>query len=104
MKHRQNSHPIIYCPMSEGVSEQVSAAEGASEAILALLSSRWLSIMFLVLFCFISVEICESQLVCDGRTDRRIDEHTLLWRSENASKKEMEIDLRTTIKTSEPGI
>ena len=38
-KHRQNSHLISHCPMSEGVSEvseraseQVSAAEGASEA------------------------------------------------------------------------
>ena len=38
-KHGQNSHPIIHCPMSEGVSEvseraseRVSAAEGASEA------------------------------------------------------------------------
>ena len=34
-KHRQNSHPIIHCPTSEGVSEvseRVSAAEGASEA------------------------------------------------------------------------
>ena len=30
-KHRQNCHPIIHCPTSEGVSE-VSAAEGASEA------------------------------------------------------------------------
>ena len=38
-KHRQNSHPMIHCPMSEGVSEVsertselVSAAERASEA------------------------------------------------------------------------
>ena len=37
-KHRQNSHPIIHCPMSEGVSEvsgaseRVSAAEGLSKA------------------------------------------------------------------------
>ena len=36
-KHRQNSHPIIHCPTSEGVSEvseqaNESAAEGASEA------------------------------------------------------------------------
>ena len=34
-KHRQNSNLTIHCPTSEGVSEvseQVSAAEGASEA------------------------------------------------------------------------
>ena len=37
-KHSQNSHSIIHCPTSEGVSEvsgaseRVSAAEGASEA------------------------------------------------------------------------
>ena len=34
-KHRINSHPIIHCPTSEGLSEvceRVSAAEGASEA------------------------------------------------------------------------
>ena len=31
-KHRQNSHSIIHCPTSEGVSERLSAAEGASEA------------------------------------------------------------------------
>ena len=34
-KHRQNSHPIIHFPTSEGVSEvseRVSVAEGASEA------------------------------------------------------------------------
>ena len=30
-KHRINSHPIIHCPTSEGVSEE-SAAEGASKA------------------------------------------------------------------------
>ena len=42
-------------------------------SILALMSTRWLSIMFLVLFCFISVEISEIKLVCDRRTDRRMD-------------------------------
>ena len=51
-------------------------------SILALMSFRWRIIMFLVLFCFISVEISEIQLVCDGRTDgptdRRTDGHTLL--------------------------
>ena len=37
-KHRQNSHLIIHCPTSKGVSEvsegvsEVSAAEGTSEA------------------------------------------------------------------------
>ena len=31
-KHRQNSHPIIHCPMSEGLGERVNTAEGASEA------------------------------------------------------------------------
>ena len=34
-KHRENSHPIIHFPTSEGVSEvseRVSAAEGAREA------------------------------------------------------------------------
>ena len=36
-KHRQNSHPIIHCPTSEGVSEvserakKVSTVEGASD-------------------------------------------------------------------------
>ena len=39
-------------------------------SILALMSFRWRSISFLVLFCFISVEISEIQLVCDRRTDR----------------------------------
>ena len=42
-------------------------------SILALMTFRWRSIMFLVLFCFISVEISEIQLVCDGRTDGRTD-------------------------------
>merc|ERR1712168_1631494 len=36
-------------------------------SISALMSFRWLSIMFFVLFCFISVEISEIQLVLDGR-------------------------------------
>ena len=45
-------------------------------SILALMSSRWLSIMFLVLFCFISVEISEIQLVCDRRTDGPTDGRT----------------------------
>ena len=53
-------------------------------SILALISSRRLRIMFLVLFCFISVKIAEIQLVCDrrtdgptdGRTDRRTDRRT----------------------------
>ena len=31
-KNRLNSYPIIHFPTSEGVSEQVSAAEGPSEA------------------------------------------------------------------------
>ena len=49
-------------------------------SILALMTFRWRSIMFLVLFCFISVEISEIQLVCDrptdGPTDRRTDGRT----------------------------
>ena len=45
-------------------------------SILAFMSSRWRSIMFLVLFCFISVEISEIQLVCDRRTDGRTDGRT----------------------------
>ena len=45
-------------------------------SILALMSFRWRSIMFSVLYCFISVEISEIQLVCDGRTDRRTDGRT----------------------------
>ena len=31
-KHRKNSHLIIHCPTSEGVSERVSAAEHATKA------------------------------------------------------------------------
>ena len=42
-------------------------------SILALMSSRWLSIMFLVLFYFISVNVSEFQLVCDRQTDGRTD-------------------------------
>ena len=45
-------------------------------SILALMTFRWRSIMFLVLFCFISVEISEIQLVCDRRTDGRTDGRT----------------------------
>ena len=40
------------------------------------MSLRWLSVMFLVLFCLISVDISdfsEIQLVCDGPTGRRTD-------------------------------
>ena len=49
-KHRMNSHPIICCPMSEGVSEvsevsevssEVSAAEGASEASSSEQANEW---------------------------------------------------------------
>jgi len=49
-------------------------------SILALMSFRWRSIMSLVLYCFISVEISDIQLVCDrptdGRTDGRTDRRT----------------------------
>ena len=45
-KHRQNSHPIIHYPTSEGVSEvseRVSAAEGASEASSPEQANKWAS-------------------------------------------------------------
>ena len=45
-------------------------------SILALMSFRWHSIMFSVLFCFISVKISEIQLVCDGPTDGPTDRPT----------------------------
>ena len=46
-------------------------------SILTLMTFRWRSIMFLVLFCFISVEISEIQLVCDQPTDGRMDRRTV---------------------------
>ena len=45
-------------------------------SILALMTFRWRGIMFIVLFCFILVEISEIQLVCDRRTDRTTDRRT----------------------------
>ena len=45
-------------------------------SILALMFTRWLSIMLLVLFCFSSVEISEIQLVRDQRTDEWMDQWT----------------------------
>ena len=43
-KHRQNNHPIIHCPTSEGVSEvseRVSAAEGMSEKSSPKQANEW---------------------------------------------------------------
>ena len=46
-------------------------------SILALITFRWRSIMFLVLFCFISVEILEIQLVCDLRLTAKWGSHKI---------------------------
>ena len=43
---------------------------------LALMTFRQQTILFLVLFCFISVEISEIQLVCDGWTNGLTDGQT----------------------------
>ena len=61
-------------------------------SISASMSFRWLSIMFLVLLCIISVEISEIQLACDRPTDRETDQRT-----DVSSYRDARTNLKTTV-------